>query len=553
MRKYLVILLLFCMMMSMVSCGLSRRNDWETRPDKNNGVSEEVPPNISIEPNDPSSISLKTWTVHSFDKINANSVPGNNAGKEYKVYMARGETEGFQIALRSDEDISGLSLKLVGGTSGLSYKMYIFDTLYSVGDSMYPDPARNYTEGENFDLNAESTLSLLVEFTSVDKTSSGLYKYIFELRDSEDKTVAQYEITVKVWNILMPSKPTYATSVGIDKDSILSYYGKDGEKMSAETYLKYYNAMLSEGISPAELPYDILDERANEYMSDPRVTSFRVPHDVSDDTLLAYYKKIKVNPQWLRKAYFMPMTEPSTIEEINRFVELARRLIRLCPLIKVTAPFDTDIEIEEGRDQIYDMTYYSTLWCPKLCMWDEDYSYAGHSYTHTYSFEQRMRNMMMSGYGVWTYMDETPGQPYTSLSLTGSGLGQRASFWQQYQRGINGFLYESSTDWRGDPWESLDNGRTDGNGNTVYGEGILIYPSKNEQGEPTVSLRLKLMRDGVEDCELLRLAAVNIGNTKVNSIIKSITASVYETDISSDEFAAIRIEIGNALESYLRK
>ncbi len=563
MKRSLLILLALCTLLSFTSCA---ENFKTPAPDKG-GISNKPDDNFEFTPpadNPLSNIKVTAWTTHSFTKIAANSAPSQSLSTEYKIYMVKGETEGCQVAFRPDASASGLSLNCTyKEENSPEYKIHILDTNYSIKGELLPDPAKIYTEGTRFSAKARVSVPFLIEFTSARDTEAGHYPFVFEIRDSSDKTVAQYVLIVRVWDIVLPEKLSYQTSVGISQKDITTYFFGHSTNMTTEAYLNYYNLLLEHNLCAQDLPYDILDERADAYMSNPRVTSFRVPHDVSDEKLAEYYKKLKSNNKWLKKAYFMPMWEPDTSAELESFCLAAEHLQSICPAIKITAPFAEDIQVKEiwGNkdvplwDQINTMKGYCTLWCPKLALWDDEFSYGKHDYVHSMSFEARMRKMMSEDFGVWTYLDHTPGAPYTSLSVSDPGLNQRVLFWQQYQRGIHGLIYWSSTAWntnrKVNPWDSLDTGVYDSNKQRVYGDGILFYPGNRLTDIPTVSLRMKIMRDGIDDMELLMAAAKTLGNKWVNEKVNSISSSIKSIEATDDMFTQIRIEIGSALEKAL--
>lgn len=563
MKRSLLILLALCTLLSFTSCA----ENFKAPSPSGGGAGNKPDDNFEFTPpddNPKSNIKVASWTAHSFVKTAANSAAPSTTSTSYKVYMAKGETEGCQVVLRAEASAGGLSLKCVyKEENALDYQIHILDTTYSINGSLLPDPATVYTEGDRFNAKARISLPFLIEFTSNSKTEAGHYPYVFEVRDSLDKTVAQYVLIVRVWDITRPEKLSYQSSIGITPKDITTHFFGHQTNLPEDVYLNYYNLLLEHNLSACDLPYDILDERADAYMSDPRVTAFRVPHDVSDETLQEYRKKLKTNNKWLKKAYFMPMTEPDTVEEIENFVTIAEHLQSICPEIRITAPFAEDLQIKEMWDttnivlwdQINAMKGWCTLWCPKLCLWDDEVSYGKHDYVHSMSFEARMRKMMDESFGVWTYLNHTPGAPYTSLSAGDSGYNQRILFWQQYQRGIHGFVYWSSTGWnthrKVNPWDSLDTGLYDANKKRVYGDGILFYPGNQISAAPTVSLRMKIMRDGIDDMELLMMAAKTLGNKWVNEKVNSITSSLTSIEATEDAFVQIRIEIGSALEKAL--
>ena len=106
------------------------------------------------------------------------------------------------------------------------------------------------------------------------------------------------------------------------------------------------------------------------------------------------------------------------------------------------------------------------------------------------------------------------------------------------------------------PWETAYNGVNGGNpGETagpVYGEGYLLYPGTPVGiGGPVPSSRLKMLRDGIDDIELLYLAEKVFGRDWVMERVNEVTPTL--TSYTSEEnFYKIRKEIGDALEAALK-
>jgi hypothetical protein len=105
-----------------------------------------------------------------------------------------------------------------------------------------------------------------------------------------------------------------------------------------------------------------------------------------------------------------------------------------------------------------------------------------------------LRAEMMRSFAGWPgYEIDRPGAAVLALS------------WLAWRRGLEGELYYDMLQaWSGDPWKDVR--RFAGNG-----DGTLLYPGRPEElggthPFPVESIRLKLVRDGLEDLELLRLA-----------------------------------------------
>ena len=133
---------------------------------------------------------------------------------------------------------------------------------------------------------------------------------------------------------------------------------------------------------------------------------------------------------------------------------------------------------------------------------------------------------------------------------------------------VEGFLYWSSCWYRRkdgsdpwdadggafvleDPWESAAS-ITDGDGKPVYGEGWLLYPGTPVgYGGACPSIRLKIVRDGIDDIEMFYLAEKYLDKEWIVEKTKEGTPTLTEYS-SGDKYASLRIEIGNALEEAIK-
>jgi hypothetical protein len=206
------------------------------------------------------------------------------------------------------------------------------------------------------------------------------------------------------------------------------------------------------------------------------------------------------------------------------------------------------------------------MWCPKLCLWDDSQSYDRFlDYKPEKTFAERMTEMQNEGDIMWSYVCNAPTAPYAQLFIDTDGVVHRLMMWQHYQRNIEGFLYWGSTAWgyktpdmdyykNIDPWKTSYNGVQDGNGNPVYGEGFLFYPGglSLRMFEPISSIRMKILRDGIDDIEFFYLAEKVLGREWVMNYVNQATPDL-TSYVSDSQFANIRIEMGNALEAALKK
>ncbi len=537
MKKMVGVILLFCTILSLAACGGKKMHS---------DNEDKVPVNI------------KAWAFHSFDKTVVNAAPKGTFKTDYTVYLAKGETEGCQVAIYSDKEIKNVSLmRKSGETELIKPIVFSMNKTQKVMAKKYTDALIPYF-GRKLNVEEKIILPFMIEFTTDENTPAGDYEYVYELVDKDKKVLATYNITVHVWDFTLPKEKTFATSIGLHHKFISYYNG---------VYNDWYNTLLDHNMSAVNLPYDILDPRADEYMSDPRVTSFRLPYPVNEDgtineeKLLEYYNKLLTNEVWLSKAYLYPLDEPHTEEQLIELKEWEKKFSELCPELEIVAPYYTNIQLGEGKDQTDFMEEFTDLWCPKLCLWDDAESYGEFlDYTPSKTFEERMNEQIAKGDRMWSYVANDPNNPYAQLFLDTDGAVQRLMFWQIYQRDIEGFLYWSSCWYRYEadnvnmqnPWEDAKS-ITDGDGKVIYGEGWFLYPgSEVGYGGACPSIRAKIIRDGIDDIEMFYLAEKYLDKDWIVEKTKEGTPTLTEY-VSGDKYVSLRIEIGNALEAAMKK
>ncbi len=502
-----------------------------------------------------SSSSLSMWIEHGFDKIRTDIRTPSNPKTEHDVYLAKNDVEGFHIALRSSTDMSSLALRVLSGDNDhISYEFFEVKPILTIGRKQYTDPCAPIGQGTRLSLTKNKTMAIYIDFKTTLDTPAGEYTYEFGIMDKSKNVLSTVKVTLHVWDFEMPEERKFITAAGLSHNN-------------GQTSPEHYEMLLDYGLCAYRLPYDILDERADAYMSDPRVTSFCVlfeSDDLDDATLIARYNKLKTNSVWLEKAYFYPIDEPDTVEKLYALRDRCQHLKEICPEIQIVVPYFTDIEMPDGIDQIEFMDEYVDLHCPKLANWDDDYIYGGENYTgngatNPYyngtayekygSFAERMEAIQANGEKVVGYFCNLPEQPYLNVKVDEDGINHRVVMWQMYQRGIEGLLYWHTTAWTDDPWGDVDFFHQG-----WYGDGILAYPGDEvgRAGKLVPSIRLIILRDGIQDVELLYMAEELLGEEWAMEKASKVSSSLTSVDVSSDEFAALRIEIGNAIEQALK-
>lgn len=479
---------------------------------------------------------MRAWITNGIDKISTDT----NGGKElmhYDVYTAKNEAESVQIVINSPEDRDGLDLEITGDYDGIRVEVFYEHSTPAKDGTMLYD-ALVPLSAKKLSIKKDVAGAMLVRFVTDKSVASGDHEYELKLVDGAGVLYAKFTVTVHVWNFALPDTPTTKTECGILKKYIEKMHGSE---KADELYVKYYEFLLDYKMSAYDLPYDVLDDRADKYMSDPRVTTFRVPYSYDDSVMVAMYEKLKTNEDWFNKAYFYPYDEPGTKEAIDVAVSMCERINRLCPGIKTCVPIHRLVDCGEDMDTIDAMSDAFDLWVPKMFLFD------------TQDVLERMNEYMANGEEVWWYVCWEPADPYCNVLMDQLGVQHRILFWQQVQHNVTGFLYWCTNYWEYvDPWQ--DPATVKDLSDKVYGDGMLLY-NGNEVGidAPCASFRLAAISDGLDDADLLNMAKELFGKDWVNEKIGEITTSLTEYSKSSEALEQMRIEIGNAVNSQLNK
>lgn len=168
---------------------------------------------------------------------------------------------------------------------------------------------------------------------------------------------------------------------------------------------------------------------------------------------------------------------------------------------------------------------------------------------------------------LWFYTSDRAADDQLSYSLDARyGHEPRLMKWGAWLEGAQGFYYRSLNDWSDDPWQ------VEGE---AAGAGILIYPGDHNgalspKGSPAgvmidgpvPSYRLKMLRDGLEDWELLKLCeSVGLKSLAQESASRLFKAFRPESAASGEtpwnqnpqELLAVRKVLGEAVEQATKR
>ncbi len=535
--------------------------------------------------------------------------------RRVELFAARNEYESFQIVLRcSERHLTALSaqasaLKDDKGNSIPADNLTLFREQYvylrspspksSASPGLYPDalvplvdpytgkdiPPLHYVkkrigvgqyerslvgarfDGAPFDLWPGQNQILWVDVFVTKATPAGTYRGRIDILLDGRKHLT-VPVSMTVWDFQLPDGPAAGTHFG-DFHTAMRYHGlKEGDPAYEETYLRYCHELADHRLDPpapefllpkakedGSLDFAEKEQKLRQYLEETHLRHFQIPEWPFADPLgkdrertlrylKSYYEFLQRN-NWAEGAYLYVFDEPDSREDYERIIQLAQLVHEAQPKLKFllteqTWPQEPDWPKLSGQVDI---------WCPLFGLFDE----------------QSARQAIDRGEEVWAYTALCQG-PFPDHPQARQNAGKEPLFWQMdfpllnyrlplwigYRFGITGLLYWSTVHWGSpdgrDPWTDA------AFRNQFNGEGYLFYPGTAAGIDgPVTSMRLKNLRDGMEDYEYLVLLQSLGEESFARTTAKQIGASWYEWTRDAAQLFAARRTMAERIVATLKR
>ncbi len=470
-------------------------------------------------------------------------------GGTAEISLAKRETEGVQLVLRSRSDLKNVKLSIGEFKNKAANAVLPASAIKSavVGHvktlpppypvepaEWHPDPLLEYIKA--FPLEKDVWQAFFLDIKTSADTPAGLYEG-FVTASADGVKDLQIPVRINVWDFTLPEELSHPRVVNFNTDGNHTVYSED-EKVRAE-FIRFRED---------KIPYEKLSDGARKLWELELVTrDMLLEHLIAPNGLYITRRRHKINEflDWenkrgsfynityvppmrvakgqsytpwarqmvlanlaalvpeLRKHDLMKKSYLYSFDEIGdeKFfsaVEILTEIKKLYPdICTVTTAYDPDFGRTNGLDKVID------CWVPQVERFVEQLDL--------------IREVQRSGKKVWYYsclwdpgMDMVTEKPLTSVRLL-VGLNQ-------IRLGSDGFLYYAVNSGQyyhkpivADTPLTEHNGRGCGKFN---GEGLLIYATK---AGPQPAIRLKAFRDGLEDieyCYLLRKIPAKVMSAK---------------------------------------
>lgn len=498
------------------------------------------------------------------------------------VEAARNEYEPFQICLRPNEELRGVRLETVGAPEGVTLDFFqeeyvsVLKPKDEWGEAAdYPDPLVP-VEGP-LTLAAGRNHPFWIDLKVGEKVPAGdhAFKVMLMREGAEPVTIP---VQLKVQPFALPVATTVRTVFGVDVWP--KWHGDLSSEQLKTVWKKYLTMLTSHRLSPCitftygafpwkpkvlsadpatgvvTCDFSAFDEIMGFVLDENHANSFSLnlqppPELVAmgkernwdktqTESVRAAYKRALVahvkEKGWLEKCYLYAFDEPKPDQYPEVVAELQRIKTELPGLRRLIAFDNSVVPNEEFKGQV-------DIWVPKITkinFWE--------------AAQARRR-----GDQVMYYVMAGPGAPYPNLFIEHPASCHRALPWMVSQFNFDGLLYWNTT-WSKftNPWEETMT-RDEKPDQVVKiqpyanGDGLLLYPPVRKPATapvvagPIPTIRLKVLREGLEDTEYLTLlrqrAAADPALQRSGDLVQSTTSF----DLDSEHYLQARRELAEAI------
>jgi hypothetical protein len=461
--------------------------------------------------NQPSSASQIAWVFPSLERIERTKKPDSKTS--IQLYAARGEYESFQIGIISPKDgltnvnistsdLSGPNNQVISKQNITLYREHYIRVNHSspkgmissnppLGTGWYADGLIPFVHPETqadltgakldavpFNLSAGSNQPIWVDVFVPRDTQPGQYRGTFTVTSNQGNITG--EILLKVWNFQLPLKPSL--------NSGFSFY--EIKSKSAMVEMLKHKLMPVANINPAD-QRQLIDLWG--------LRSFRLPFWSGAD-----YTNCKMKPA--PSIEDIKSAAAKHESDLFQYVRYADEIDKCPNLIAPMKEWARNIH-KAGLATAIAMTPTPELY--------DDGSGIGRSAVDIWivkasDYDQapkRVSEVLQKGDKVWFYTALAPAvddySPKWLIDFAPINFRIPHGFINQ-SLGLTGVLYWRVDSWTGDPWndeQTLFQG-----GHYYPGEGMLFYPGEKVGVKGVVpSMRLKWLRDGVEDYEYIEI------------------------------------------------
>jgi hypothetical protein len=496
------------------------------------------------------------WTVSGFERVGIDDQPGDS--KAVSLYAARGEYEPFQVAVRALQgnltnvslDISNLVSTeghIISSDNISLYRQHfvyvnnpspdLLGTNRPLGEGWYADgliPLANVAPADEtfgvsldaaqFDIDSGKSQPIWVDIFVPRDTLAGSYTGSFTV--TSDQGTQSGELSLRVWDFDLPLTPSLK--------SAFLFYGEQTMQASVELLKHKVNPQFLTNPNP-EFERELIDEWGLQSVAlpfwsgavigncqmtpAPSVSQIQAASAVHQPELFRYvYSADEIGD--------CPNLYPS-VREWGRAIHQggASNLVVMAPV-----PELLDDGSGTGRSAV-------DVWVVLPKMYENSARYISEA--------------LQKGDQVWSYnsLVQDGYSPKWQIDFAPINFRIQPGF-MSHSLGLTGLLYWQVDRWTDDPWNDVNTFIDQFDNNRPYpGDGMLVYP-----GEPmgiggiVPSMRLKWLREGIEDYEYLQILK-ELGQADLALELSQTVATDWKNWIQDPRLLeSVRRQLGETIE-----
>ncbi|NOY61476.1 MAG: DUF4091 domain-containing protein [Calditrichaeota bacterium] len=382
-------------------------------------------------------------------------------------------------------------------------------------------------------------------------TPAGIYNGKFKAV-ADGNISAEIPVKLTVWNFTLPDTATHRTHLG-NFSRIAQAWGIDsGSEKYRQIELRFCKELARHRVNPP-IPRSLLPEvnddgsltiiperheKLKRYIEETHLLDFEVPRakfmtSTSNSPLATpanqtdplaiektkryyreFYDYLKKNG-WEKRAYLYMLDEPNSVKDYKQVINLGQVVRQAAPELKCLVVEQT----YKHKSYWPNIDPYVDIWCPLFSFIDR----------------KTIQQKIESGDQVWSYtalVQPAPNYYPQYKKVKGKNppywhidqptIAYRIPLWINKQYGITGLLYWTTVQWKDDPFADHP---SMGPYSVEYfnGGGMLFYPGKEAGFDgPVTSIRLKNLREGLEDYEYFAILEKKGQQAFVKEIVDSI-------------------------------
>ena len=526
------------------------------------------------------SAEMAVWTMGASDRAQPETAP--NWQKTVSIQCARNEYEPFQVVVTAqggDITVTGVEASDLAGEGGKTipksaitlYREHFIEVKQpssrcTTPPGLWPDPLIPFVNPVDGAPIKEARFVALPCEVKTGKNqpfwadvfvpkdaAAGAYKGKVTVT-AEGLPAIEVPVELKVWDFALPDTSSVKSEFGGMGGAAASHKMKPNDPAWRPIEMRYLEACAAHRITPQipgymrpkANPDGTLDTSATHaemkaFVERLHVNAISVPFTAYKDPLKAgreltkkcldnYYQYLKENG-WEKKNYIYILDEPNdekAYEEVRQRAAVAHEANKGLRVLCTEQTVSSDPKWGTLVGAV-------DIWVPLWPLHDE----------------KTAAERLAAGDELWSYTALCQGKPESPFWETDFPvLNYRVPLWINWRCHMTGLLYWSMVYWKGglDMWTDAMTYLPKGAKLGYNGEGSLFYPGADAGIDgPVASMRLKNIREGMEDYEYMQMLADMGERAFVDEVVQSVGRSWFDWEKDPAKLYAARARLAEKI------